>query len=63
MNDHQEDYSLARLAYAVREAQRRYFKTRSREDLVESKRLERQLDGLLAELLGKDTAMLPGLRP
>ena len=42
---------LAQLVYNVRSAQTRYFKTKSNETLEESKRLERELDGHVKEIL------------
>ena len=42
--------AMAAVAFEVRKAQRKYFKTRKQDDLVESKRLEAALDLRLAEL-------------
>lgn len=39
---------LARLALRVRDAQRAYFKSRSRDDLIASKQAEKDLDAALA---------------
>lgn len=36
------------LVARMRDAQRRYFRTRARGDLEESKRLEREVDGAIA---------------
>jgi hypothetical protein len=42
---------VARVARAMRTAQRHYYRHRRREDLIESKTLETRLDTLLSELL------------
>ena len=42
---------LAKLAADMRNAQRKYFRTRGQGDLEASKRLERQLDAAIEELL------------
>jgi hypothetical protein len=41
-------HGIAALARQVREAQKKYFKTRDRNDLIASKQLERRLDDALA---------------
>jgi hypothetical protein len=46
---------LARTVAKTREAQRKYFRTRAQGDLNESKRLERELDGMVADLLRQPT--------
>ncbi len=50
---------LARRVKAVRDAQRRYFKSRTIETLDESRRLERALDKTLAEIIEDRPALLP----
>ena len=42
---------LAKLVAAMRAAQKKYFRTRASGDLEESKRLEKQLDQAVTELL------------
>lgn len=42
---------LATLVYNMRQAQREYFKTRGNDPLIESKRLEREVDAALKEIL------------
>lgn len=46
------------VAFEMRRAQKTYFRTRTKNDLIESKRLEAALDLRLAELLSDP---LPGL--
>jgi hypothetical protein len=46
---------LAQQVVKVRNAQRKYFYTRGAGDLAESKRLERQLDQTVADLLRQPT--------
>jgi hypothetical protein len=46
---------LARTVAKMREAQRKYFRTRAQGDLTESKRLEKELDGMVADLLRQTT--------
>ena len=46
---------LARLALEMRRAQKEYFRTRSTGALEESKRLERQLDHAVDEILQQPT--------
>ncbi len=50
---------LARRVKAVRDAQRRYFKSRTIEALDESRRLERELDKAIREILEDRPALLP----
>lgn len=45
-----------RVAFEMRKAQKTYFRTRTKDDLIESKRLEAALDLRLAELLPGLTA-------
>jgi hypothetical protein len=45
------DLDFARLVASMRAAQRKYFRTRSYDDLDESKRLEREVDAALKEAL------------
>ena len=51
---------LAHQIRDVRAAQRTYFRERTMEALEESKRLERQLDKLVKEILEDKSALLPG---
>lgn len=46
--------SLARLVLRTLEAQQRYFATRSRFDLIQSKSLEKQLHAAASEIVGPD---------
>lgn len=46
--------SLARLVLRTLEAQQRYFSTRSRFDLIQSKSLEKQLHAAAAAIVGPD---------
>lgn len=48
-------HGLARLAIDVLDAQKRYFKTRAKDDLIESKRLEKELRGLASSYLEVET--------
>ena len=48
---------LAKQIQAVRDAQRRYFRTRDLADLEESRRLERELDRAVKEILDDQPAM------
>lgn len=50
---------LARRVQRMRHAQKLYFRTRSVESLDESKRLERELDKLVDEIINDRPAMLP----
>lgn len=53
-NNMSHNYSakeLAQLVQAMRNSQKRYFKTRDRDVLIESKRLEAQVDKYAAEIL------------
>lgn len=50
---------LARKVQAMRTAQKVYFKSRDIKSLDQSKRLERELDKLLAEILADKPARLP----
>jgi hypothetical protein len=50
---------LARRVQAMRQAQKLYFRTRTHEALDESKRLERELDKLVEEIVSDRPAMLP----
>jgi flagellar basal body-associated protein FliL len=50
---------LARRVKAVRDAQKAYFRDRTGEDLEESKRLERELDKIVKEILDDKPALLP----
>ena len=52
---------LARIVKDCRRAQRLYFRTRTEDALAESRRLERELDKLLDEILTQPT--FPGLMP
>ena len=45
-------YEFAQLVQEMRAAQKRYFKRRTRSDLTEAKRLERQVDHAIAEFIG-----------
>lgn len=49
-------YRIAHLAQQARIAQGQYFKTRSRDDLIESKRIERQLDMTLSQFFHPERA-------
>lgn len=49
---------LANLVVAMRCAQRRFFGERSSEALVESKRLEKEVDAALIEILGDGQVMM-----
>ena len=51
---------LATLALATLDAQRKYFKSRRREDLIESKRMEKELRKASVEVLGKHRATICG---
>lgn len=51
---------FAILADAMRKAQREYFKTRSKEILIESKSLEKQLDAAISCVLGPDLTKRDG---
>jgi hypothetical protein len=53
-------YALAELAQAVRLAQKAYFKTRSRETLLASKRLENAIDLKVIEILGSPPPLVVG---
>jgi hypothetical protein len=50
---------LARHVQEMRHAQKLYFRTRTAEALDESKRLERELDKLINEIISDRPAMLP----
>jgi hypothetical protein len=50
---------LARCVQEMRQAQKLYFRTRTVEALDESKRLERELDKLVNEIISDRPAMLP----
>ena len=52
---------LARKVYETRNAQRKYFKVRSMNNLAECKRLEKELDRILAEIITDREMPLIGL--
>ena len=49
--------ALLSLVAKLRQTQRRYFKTRDREALVESKQIEGQVDALVARLTSRQPAL------
>lgn len=56
--EHKVLVELAELAWSVRYFQKRYFQTRTREELIRSKEAERRLDRLLATALGLKPVIL-----
>jgi hypothetical protein len=57
--DEMTTIELARRVQAMRQAQRIYFNTQTGEALRESKRLEREMDKLVDEIMSDRPAMLP----
>ena len=55
-----ELYKLARLGRVMHEKQREYFRTRSRDVLVESKEAEKSFDELVASILDPHLDMEDG---
>lgn len=47
--------TLARLALRVLDAQKQYFKTRAKDDLIASKQLEKELRQLAQQILEADS--------